>query len=1062
MRIEKKSWEIVLDSLKERSKELNCVYSIEEVLNNKDYNVNEAFQKVVEVIPYGWQFSDVCQAIIEYQNEIFKMSDFLPTPWEMSSDIKVQDKIVGKVLVYYTVERPAADEGPFLKEERRLINYIAERLGHYLLHRNIREIFQNWQMARQDFSQKRRDDWSVIVDLLRRTDQNLYFRISRKMMNYLSWHGVSEAQKLLPQYGIGREAPDIENTEDINRPQKKATIQNILQLSDQIFEIAGQHLSSKEIFSCVQKWLFEDRSSFLIRVLENQHAPLSEVSEALTRFHHLLPEGIELSESTRKALNVLLIRRFFTDQLEFINIAKNYVDVSDFYDLLHHIIYPANSQGKLGGKSAGLFLAYKILCREGKELDLCGQIQLPKTWYISSDTLLHFLRHNNLEEVIEQKYKEIDQVRQEYPHIVQLFKNSQFPEEIIKGLSLILDEVGEYPIIVRSSSLLEDRLGSAFSGKYKSLFLANQGTKEKRLEALLDAIAEVYASTFGPDPIEYRAARGLLDFHEEMAVMIQKVVGQRVGHYFLPAFAGVAFSNNEFRWSSRIKREDGLIRMVPGLGTRAVDRLSDDYPVLVAPGRPSLRVNITPEEIIRYSPRKVDVIDLQNNSFITIKFSDLLKEVGENYPQLKKIISIVKDHHIQKPSVLLHNFSNKEVVITFDGFISDGKFIKQMKTILEVLQQKLRTPVDIEFAHDGENFYLLQCRPQSYSQESIPMPIPKDVPEERIIFTANRFISNGLVPDITHIVYVDPEKYSEIEDLGKLRMVGRAISKLNKVLPKRRFILMGPGRWGSRGDIKLGVAVTYSDINNAAVLIEVARKKGNYVPDLSFGTHFFQDLVESSIRFITLYPDDNGIIFNDSFLSQSPNILSEIAPEYAELANVIRVIDVHQVTNGLILRILLNADLDEGIGLLTSPSTPVDSQYSRNYSVGMAPDENWRWRMTMVKQIASELDGKRFGVKAFYLIGSTKNAIAGPGSDIDILLHFKGSEKQKKELSLWLEGWSLCLSEMNYLRTGYKRNGLLDVHFVSDEDIRNKRGYAAKIGAVTDAARQLPMKNESS
>ncbi len=1061
MSMERKSWEVVLDALKERAKELNCLYSIEEVLNNKDYNINEAFQKVVEAIPYGWQFPDVCQAIIEYQDEIFKTSDFLPTSWVMSSDIKVQDEIVGKVLVYYTVERPAADEGPFLKEERRLITHIAERLGHYLLHRNIREIFQNWQIAREDFSQKRRGDWSVIVDLLRRTDQNLYFRISRKMMNYLSWHGVDEAQKLLPQYGIGRETPDLENTEDINRPQKKATIQNMLQLSDQIFEIAGQHLSSKEIFSCVQKWLYEDRSSFLIRVLENQHAPLSEVSEALTRFHHLVPEGIELSESTRKALNVLLIRRFFTDQLEFINIAKNYVNVNDFHDLLQHMIYPANSQGKLGGKSAGLFLAFKILCREGKEIDLCGQIKIPKTWYISSDTLLHFLRHNNLEEVIEQKYKEIDQVRQEYPHIIQLFKNSQFSAEIIKGLSLILDDVGENPIIVRSSSLLEDRLGSAFSGKYKSLFLANQGTKEKRLEALLDAIAEVYASTFGPDPIEYRAARGLLDFHEEMAVMIQEVVGQRVGHYFLPAFAGVAFSNNEFRWSSRIKREDGLIRMVPGLGTRAVDRLSDDYPVLVAPGQPSLRVNITPEEVIRYSPKKVDVIDLQNNSFITIEFSELLKEVGEDYPQLKKIISIVKDQHIQKPSVLLHNFSNQEVVVTFDGFISDGKFIKQMKTILEVLQQKLRTPVDIEFAHDGENFYLLQCRPQSYSQESIPMSIPKDVPEERIIFSANRFISNGIVPDITHIVYVDPEKYSEIEDLGKLRLVGRAISKLNKVLPKRRFILMGPGRWGSRGDIKLGVAVTYSDINNTAVLIEVARKKGNYVPDLSFGTHFFQDLVESSIRYIPLYPDDNGTIFNDRFLCQSPNILSEIAPEYAELADVIRVIDVTQVTNGLILRVLLNADLDEGIGLLTSPSTTVESQYTFNYNVGITSDENWRWRMAMAKQIASELDGKRFGVKAFYLIGSTKNAIAGPGSDIDILLHFKGTEKQKKELSLWLEGWSLCLSEMNYLRTGYKSNGLLDVHFVSDEDIQHKRGYAAKIGAVTDAARQLPMKNES-
>jgi pyruvate,water dikinase len=1060
MTMGKKSWEVVLDALKERAKELNCLYSIEEVLNNRDCPISESFQKVVEAIPYGWQYPDVCQAIIEYQDEIFRSSEFTPTSWEMKSEIIVQDEVVGMVEVYYLEERSVADEGPFLKEERRLITHIAERLGHYLLHRNIREIFENWETAREDFSHKRKGDWTVIVDLLRRTDQNLYFRISRKMMNYLSWHGVDEAQQLLPQSGIGRGARDLENTEDINRPQKKATIQNMLQLSDHIFEIAGNHLSSKEIFSCVQKWMYEDRSSFLIRILENQHSPLSEVSEALTRYHHLVPEGMELSESTKKALNVLLIRRFFTDQLEYINIAKNYVNVDDFHDLLQHMIYPAGSQGKLGGKSAGLFLAYKILCKMGKEMDLSGQIKLPKTLYISSDGLLYFLRHNNLEEVIEQKYKEIDQVRQEYPHIIQLFKNSQFSSEIVKGLSLMLDDVGENPIIVRSSSLLEDRLGSAFSGKYKSLFLANQGDKEKRIEALLDAIAEVYASTFGPDPIEYRAARGLLDFHEEMAVMIQEVVGQKVGHYFLPAFAGVAFSNNEFRWSSRIKRDDGLIRMVPGLGTRAVDRLSDDYPVLVAPGQPGLRVNITPEEVLRYSPKKIDVIDLQSNSFETIEFSELVKEVGESYPQLKKLISIVKDQHIQKPSVLYHDFTEQEVVVTFDGFISDGKFVKQMKTILDILQQKLNTPVDIEFAHDGEYFHLLQCRPQSYSQESIPMPIPKDIPEDRIIFTANRYISNGVVPDITHLVYVDPEKYTEIKDLAELRLVGRAIGKLNKLLPKRRFVLIGPGRWGSRGDIKLGVAVTYSDINNTAVLIEVARKKGNYVPDLSFGTHFFQDLVESSIRYLPLYPDDKGIIFNETFLTKAPNILKEIAPEFAELSEVVRVIDVTQATNGSILRVLLNADLDEGIGLLASPSTPLESHFALSYNVASASDENWRWRMSMAKQIASELDAKRFGVKNFYIFGSTKNAIAGPGSDIDILLHFAGTEKQKKELTLWLEGWSLCLSEMNYLRTGYQSNGLLDVHYVSDEDVKKRSGYAAKIGAVTDAARQLPMKNQ--
>jgi phosphoenolpyruvate synthase/pyruvate phosphate dikinase len=182
------------------------------------------------------------------------------------------------------------------------------------------------------------------------------------------------------------------------------------------------------------------------------------------------------------------------------------------------------------------------------------------------------MSYNNLEDIVEQKYKEPSQVRQEYPYVMHLFKSSPLPPETIKALSLALDDFGDLPLIVRSSSLLEDRMGASFAGKYKSLFIANKGTKEERLVALMDAIKEVFASMFGPDPIEYRAQRGLVDQHEEMGILIQEVVGTHVGHYYLPAFAGVAFSHNEFPWSSRIRREDGLIRLVPGLGTRAVDR----------------------------------------------------------------------------------------------------------------------------------------------------------------------------------------------------------------------------------------------------------------------------------------------------------------------------------------------------------------------------------------------------------------------------------------------------------------------------------------------------------
>ncbi len=378
--------------------------------------------------------------------------------------------------------------------------------------------------------------------------------------------------------------------------------------------------------------------------------------------------------------------------------------------------------------------------------------------------------------------------------------------------------------------------------------------------------------------------------------------------------------------------------------------------------------------------------------------------------------------------------------------------------MLEVLQKELDTPVDIEFASDGKDIYLLQCRPQSHAGGNTPAPIPHDIPADRLVFSANRFISNGIVPNISHIVYVDPEKYNELTEYEELIAVGRAVGKLNKLLPKRQFILMGPGRWGSRGDIRLGVNVTYSDINNAAVLIEIARKKGNYVPDLSFGTHFFQDLVEASIRYLPLYPDDPGLAFDRDFLLGSESILAELLPEFSFLADTVRVIDVPRVRDGLILRVLMNADLNEAVAVLSPPQI-MEGKTAGEPGVGPEKAENhWRWRLGFAERIAADLDSERFGVVAFYVFGSTKNAAAGPASDIDILVHFRGSQEQRRMLESWLEGWSLCLSEINFLRTGYRTGGLLDVHILTDEDLACRTSFAVKIDAVTDAARKLPMK----
>ncbi|MFP4622824.1 MAG: PEP/pyruvate-binding domain-containing protein [Gemmatimonadota bacterium] len=900
----------VLGALRERAKELSCLYRVDEILT-RAAPPEEVYRRVLDTLPSGWQYPEVMQPTLEVRGRVYRPAGFRETDWSQRAPLHVDGQQVGELSVFYTEPRPAQDEGPFLKEERQLLNSVADRLSSFILQRDM--------PGRSALGSKSPGEGKsrVILEFLRRTDPPLLQWITRKMLNHLRWKGIEEAENLVPQTVRSAEAaPGDENV-----PLGRVAAREVRTETGEVFRIAGDHLPDHEILSLIHMWISQDKVSFLTQSLEDQGSSLSEIVEGLERFAALGVDESELPHSVQTMLRVALLRRFFTDQITFINSAKSVASLHDFFDLSRRLLSPPRSHGRLGGKSAGLFLAQRIVENSPEYSDVLENIRVPRTWYVASDAVLAFVRYNNLDDIYDQKYLEIEQIRQQYPHVVQVFKSAEFPPELRKGMSVLLDDFGEVPLIVRSSSLLEDRSGSAFSGKYKSLFLANQGTKQERLQALLDAVAEVYASIFGPDPIEYRTERNLLDVHEEMGIMIQEVVGSRVGRYYLPSFSGVALSTNEFRWSPRIRREDGLVRLVPGLGTRAVDRLSDDYSVLLAPGQPGLRVNATTEEMVRYAPRNVDLMNLETNAFETVPVVRLLRECGNELPLVKQIVSLLEDGRTRRPRGVAIDWENADPIVTFEGLAGDSRLVEQVATLLEVLSARLG-PVDVEFASDGESFYLLQCRPQNFGPASAAPVIPRDLPRDRVVFSAHRYVSNGSA-DLTHLVYVDPARYAELGERKLLLDVGRAVGRLNKVLPRRKFMLMGPGRWGSRGDIHLGVSVTYADINNAAILAEVARQKGSYVPDLSFGTHFFQDLVEAEIRYLPLYPDDEGTVFNEDFLLNAPSHLVELAPEFAHLAFVIRVINVPEVAEGRVLRVLMNGDREEAVGYLGDPPPAV-------------------------------------------------------------------------------------------------------------------------------------------
>ena len=1021
------------DELKERVKELDCLYGLTNIVKNTELSIDVALHKILDLIPPAWQYPNITCARITINNKEYKSKNFRETKWSQVSNIILDDKKIGVLEVYYLEKKPQLDEGPFLIEERRLIDAISDLLGKYIGEKKTKDEIAESKVA------GKKQDWEVIIDLLFKTDPRTLLRLTRKMTYYLYRYENEKITTLISKVCPVDKGSSSSQWCGINMPNPRQDLDSLRNIQKQVFELAKETIPSKEISNLFQNWMKQDKARPLLLTAQKEGVSLLDITDELNRFYNQDLEDTILAPEDKISIKTALIRRFFTNRPEYVNVAKSFFKLEDFITLLSHTVGPTHGSGKFGGKTSGIFLAEKILKENMKKNEALKDISFPKSWYVTSDTMFNFIHYNDLDETFQTKYLHPDQIRQEQPFLEQVFKNATFPYEIVEGFRKIIRDLEGKPIIVRSSSLLEDSYGAAFSGKYKSLFIANTGSEEERLYSLMDAIAEVYASTFSPDPIEYRRERGLLDFSEEMGILIQEVVGFTVGHYYMPVFAGVAFSKNEFQWSPRIQREDGMIRLVPGLGTRAVDRVGNDYPILVSPKKPKLQVNPLVSERIQYSPRYMDVINLKSGAIETVDAIDLLKEHADEFPNLNQIISIYKDGQLTNPPNILLNPKESDMVITFSNLFEKNDFLEKMRIILQTLEEILGIPVDVEFASDGKKLYVLQCRPQSQSQGIERIPIPKNISQDKKLFFTNKYVTTGQVENIEYIVYVVPEEYENLETREDMQKIAQIINEINNILPKRKFILMGPGRWGSRGDIKLGVPVKYGDINNTSLLVEIAKEKGKYTPELSFGTHFFQDLVEAEIKYLPLYPNESENTFNESLILNQENQLSNILENYQEYEHVVRVIKTKEIYSGDTLSVIMDGEAGEALAYLKSP-------------------DHWSWRMQKVEEIAEKLDSEVYGIESLYLIGSTKEGTAGPASDIDLLVHFKGTEEQKEKLIAWFNNYSRKIDEENQQRTGIKTSGLLDVHIITDEEIRKKDSWATHITSPYMSVKRIPLK----
>lgn len=625
-------------------------------------------------------------------------------------------------------------------------------------------------------------------------------------------------------------------------------------------------------------------------------APWESVFRQLEDYRHgshpdasMLPEVRDLQRE--------LTRMLMGNDPEVNALAERFLSLDDLFQIRKRVM----GSGRIGGKATGMVLARAILAKSRNQPDLMVGVEQEDSFFIGSDVYYSFLVNNRLFRARLLMTHQRNPSREEYEELEKRFLAGSFPDEVLNSFAKLLMHFGKRPIIVRSSSLLEDSFGNAFAGKYRSEFCANQGSLEERLEAFARAVKLVYASTLNPDALSYRQRRGLTESDEQMAVLVQRVSGDTHGRYHYPLLAGVAFSRNLYVWTDRIDPERGVVRLVFGLGTRAVNRVERDYPRMVAISHPELRPEIG-EEIIRYSQRDVDLLDLETNSFETRNLNEVVRESPP--PYLHHLISFHEGEHVSDPITRHLDLEGKNLIMTFNNLTRRTDFVRVMGNILEDLERAYGHPVDTEFAAEfcGSNalsINVLQCRPLTLPGGIELVEWPEDIPSKRVLFRSNRFISGGVISCVRFIVYIDPRRYSALNDLDVKRSLARVIGRLNThhELIRGKVIMMGPGRWGST-NLDLGIPVGYADIDHVSVLVEIAREEAGHVPEVSYGTHFFQDLVESDIIYLPVFPDDRESGFNERFFKETPNALSRYLPNSGPYEEVIRLIDIPECADG--------------------------------------------------------------------------------------------------------------------------------------------------------------------
>lgn len=561
---------------------------------------------------------------------------------------------------------------------------------------------------------------------------------------------------------------------------------------------------------------------------------------------------------------------------------KQYFEPKDYFKLRSRMI----GSGAIGGKACGMLLARKIIHSQIPEY---MQYHEPHdSFYIGSDVFYTYIVSNNCWETrISQRTDE------GYFERAETLKNAllsgEFPSNIREQFRSLLEYYGQSPVIVRSSSFLEDGFGNAFAGKYESVFCVNQGTPEEQLEAFENAVRTVYASTMDLSALEYRKIQGLEHRDEQMAVLVQRVSGSYHGNYFFPSAAGVGYSRSFYKLDKHMDPSAGLLRIVTGLGTRAVDRTENDYPRLVNLDRPAVSMYGSCAERHRFSQRNMDVLDIRENTLCTVSVDSLLDQL----PLWFRKIVMERDYEAENALKRMGRW--REVwFVTCQKLLENKLFTNFAQKILKTLEKAYQNPVDIEYTVNfDENgdfvFNLVQCRPLYTGEEGRRISIP-NLPQDQIFFQLkDSSMGNSAKNPITAVVQIDPVQYYNYPYASKPK-AAEAVGRINRYYRDKNanLLLLAPGRLGTSSP-ELGVPVSFADISGFCGICEVSDKRAGYMPELSYGSHMFQDLVEANISYSAIWNDHRTLYYNENCFEHLDNLFPDICPDMEDLFPMFRV-----------------------------------------------------------------------------------------------------------------------------------------------------------------------------